>query len=236
MSLVDRVVPFRVVKHGSDVSEEPPTDRLVVLVAGGVQLGGGGPGAPGPPFAGYVRVLGEERLPHVLGPVAELVGERRSRVREPRDGGVRPRLPPAAQRFGDGADLPATQPLDSFAGGTWFHAHHIERVSVGEFPEPGERVGSEHVEQADLEVGPVADASGTLVRPLYPASSKPRKVFAVGGLRAEDCVDLVEEHGAATVFDESEGDPFSKLSSNQDLLQALKKEKTCAEIVTVYGG
>src|SRR5437867_3197754 len=32
------------------------------------------------------------------------------------------------------------------------------------------------------------------------------------------------------------GDPFSKLSSNQGLLQALKKEKTCAKIVTVYGG
>src|SRR6266480_4154280 len=32
------------------------------------------------------------------------------------------------------------------------------------------------------------------------------------------------------------GDPFSKLSTNQDLVQALKKEKTCAKIVTVSGG
>ncbi len=31
-------------------------------------------------------------------------------------------------------------------------------------------------------------------------------------------------------------DPFSKLSDNQDLLGAFGDEKSCSEIVTVYGG
>ncbi len=42
--------------------------------------------------------------------------------------------------------------------------------------------------------------------------------------------------GNAQTLQATTGDPFSKLSSNQDLLQALKKEKTCSKIVTVYGG
>jgi hypothetical protein len=46
----------------------------------------------------------------------------------------------------------------------------------------------------------------------------------------------IAQFSAALPLDATGGDPFSKLSSNQDLLQALKKEKSCAEIVTVYGG
>ena len=41
---------------------------------------------------------------------------------------------------------------------------------------------------------------------------------------------------ALQTLEATTGDPFSKLSSNQDLLQALKKERTCSQIVTVYGG
>jgi hypothetical protein len=48
--------------------------------------------------------------------------------------------------------------------------------------------------------------------------------------------DIAQFRAALQTLDAATGDPFSKLSSNQDLLQALKKEKACAEIVTVYGG
>jgi hypothetical protein len=48
--------------------------------------------------------------------------------------------------------------------------------------------------------------------------------------------DIAQFSAALQTLEASTGDPFSKLSSNQDLLQALKKEKTCAQIVTVSGG
>jgi hypothetical protein len=48
--------------------------------------------------------------------------------------------------------------------------------------------------------------------------------------------DIAQFTAALQTLEATTGDPFSKLSSNQDLLQALKKEKTCAQIVTVYGG
>ncbi len=48
--------------------------------------------------------------------------------------------------------------------------------------------------------------------------------------------DIAQFTAALQTLQATTGDPFSKLSSNQDLLQALKKEKTCAKIVTVSGG
>jgi hypothetical protein len=48
--------------------------------------------------------------------------------------------------------------------------------------------------------------------------------------------DIAQFTAALQTLDATTGDPFSKLSSNQDLLRALNKEKSCAEIVTVYGG
>ena len=48
--------------------------------------------------------------------------------------------------------------------------------------------------------------------------------------------DIAQFTAALQTLDATTGDPFSKLSSNQDLLRALKKEKTCAQIVSVYGG
>jgi len=48
--------------------------------------------------------------------------------------------------------------------------------------------------------------------------------------------DIAQFTAALQTLQATTGDPFSKLSSNQNLLQALKKEKTCAQIVTVYGG
>jgi hypothetical protein len=48
--------------------------------------------------------------------------------------------------------------------------------------------------------------------------------------------DIAQFSAALQTLEATTGDPFSKLSSNQDLLQALKKEKSCAEIVTIYGG
>jgi hypothetical protein len=48
--------------------------------------------------------------------------------------------------------------------------------------------------------------------------------------------DIAQFTAALQTLQATTGDPFSKLSSNQSLLQALKKEKTCSKIVTVYGG
>jgi hypothetical protein len=48
--------------------------------------------------------------------------------------------------------------------------------------------------------------------------------------------DIAQFTAALQTIQATTGDPFSKLSSNQDLLKALKKEKTCAQIVKVYGG
>jgi hypothetical protein len=48
--------------------------------------------------------------------------------------------------------------------------------------------------------------------------------------------DVAQFSAALQTLEATTGDPFSKLASNQDLLQALKKEKTCAQIVTVSGG
>jgi hypothetical protein len=47
--------------------------------------------------------------------------------------------------------------------------------------------------------------------------------------------DIAQFTAALQTVEATTGDPFSKLSSYQDLLQALKKEKSCAAIVTVYG-
>jgi len=47
--------------------------------------------------------------------------------------------------------------------------------------------------------------------------------------------DIAQFSAALQTLEATTGDPFSKLSSNQDLLQALKKEPSCSEVVTVYG-
>ena len=44
--------------------------------------------------------------------------------------------------------------------------------------------------------------------------------------------DIAQFTAALQTLQATTGDPFSKLSSNQNLLQALKKEKSCAQIVT----
>ena len=45
--------------------------------------------------------------------------------------------------------------------------------------------------------------------------------------------DIAQFTAALQTLDATTGDPFSKLSSHQDLLQALKKEEACSQIVTV---
>ena len=46
--------------------------------------------------------------------------------------------------------------------------------------------------------------------------------------------DIAQFSAALQTLDATTGDPFSKLSANQDLLQALRKEKACSQIVTVF--
>jgi len=48
--------------------------------------------------------------------------------------------------------------------------------------------------------------------------------------------DIAQFSAALQTLDATTGDPFAKLASHQDLLQALKKEQACSQIVTVYGG
>jgi hypothetical protein len=48
--------------------------------------------------------------------------------------------------------------------------------------------------------------------------------------------DIAQFSAALHALDATTGDPFAELSSDQDLLQALKKEQACSEIVTVVGG
>ena len=48
--------------------------------------------------------------------------------------------------------------------------------------------------------------------------------------------DIAQFSAALQTLDATTGDPFAKLASNQDLLQALKKEQACSQIVTVVGG
>jgi hypothetical protein len=45
--------------------------------------------------------------------------------------------------------------------------------------------------------------------------------------------DIAQFTAALQTLDATTGDPFSKLSPYQDLLQALKKEQACSQIVTV---
>ncbi len=47
--------------------------------------------------------------------------------------------------------------------------------------------------------------------------------------------DITQFSVALQTLEATTGDPFSKLSSNQDLLQALKKEQACSQVVTVVG-
>jgi hypothetical protein len=47
--------------------------------------------------------------------------------------------------------------------------------------------------------------------------------------------DIAQFSATLQTLDATTGDPFSKLSPYQDLLQTLKKQQTCSEIVTVYG-
>jgi hypothetical protein len=47
--------------------------------------------------------------------------------------------------------------------------------------------------------------------------------------------DIAQFTAALTTLEATTADPFSKLSSQQDLLKALQNEKSCDEIVTVYG-
>jgi hypothetical protein len=63
-----------------------------------------------------------------------------------------------------------------------------------------------------------------------------QKLAAADPSNVAFAADVAQFSAAMQTLDATTGDPFSKLSSNQDLLQALKKEKSCAEIVTVYGG
>jgi hypothetical protein len=46
--------------------------------------------------------------------------------------------------------------------------------------------------------------------------------------------EIAQFTAALQTLDATTGDPFSKLSPNQDLLQALKKEQACSQIVSVY--
>src|SRR5262245_24890195 len=48
--------------------------------------------------------------------------------------------------------------------------------------------------------------------------------------------DIAQFSAALQTLEATTGDPFAKLASHQDLLQALKKEQACSQIVTVYGG
>jgi hypothetical protein len=63
-----------------------------------------------------------------------------------------------------------------------------------------------------------------------------QKLAAADPSNVAFAADIAQFSAALQTLDATAGDPFSKLSSNQDLLQALKKERSCAEIVTVYGG
>jgi len=63
-----------------------------------------------------------------------------------------------------------------------------------------------------------------------------QKLAAADPSNVAFAADIAQFTAALQTLDAMTGDPFSKLSSNQDLLQALKKEKSCAQIVTVYGG
>jgi hypothetical protein len=63
-----------------------------------------------------------------------------------------------------------------------------------------------------------------------------QKLAAVDPNNVAFAADIAQFRVALQTLDAASGDPFSKLSSNQGLLQALKKEKACSEIVTVYGG
>lgn len=46
--------------------------------------------------------------------------------------------------------------------------------------------------------------------------------------------DIAQFSAALQTLEATTGDPFSKLSPYQNLLQALKKEQSCSQIVTVY--
>jgi hypothetical protein len=48
--------------------------------------------------------------------------------------------------------------------------------------------------------------------------------------------DIAQFSATLQTLDATTGDPFAKLASYQDLLQALKKEQACSQIVTVVGG
>jgi hypothetical protein len=68
------------------------------------------------------------------------------------------------------------------------------------------------------------------------ATTARQKLAAADPNNVAFAADIAQFSAALQTLDATAGDPFSKLSSNQDLLQALKKEKSCTEIVTVYGG
>jgi hypothetical protein len=63
-----------------------------------------------------------------------------------------------------------------------------------------------------------------------------QKLAAADANNVAFAADVAQFSAALQTLEATTGDPFSKLSSNQDLLQALKEEKTCAQIVTVSGG
>jgi hypothetical protein len=62
------------------------------------------------------------------------------------------------------------------------------------------------------------------------------KLAAADPANVAFAADIAQYSAALTTLDATTGDPFAKLSSNQDLLQALKKEQACSQIVTVFGG
>ena len=62
------------------------------------------------------------------------------------------------------------------------------------------------------------------------------KLAAAGPANVAFAADIAQYSATLQTLDATTGDPFAKLSSNQDLLQALKKEQACSQIVTVYGG
>ena len=61
------------------------------------------------------------------------------------------------------------------------------------------------------------------------------KLAAADPANVAFAADIAQFTAALQTLDATTGDPFSKLSANQDLLQALKKEQACSQIVTVFG-
>jgi hypothetical protein len=62
-----------------------------------------------------------------------------------------------------------------------------------------------------------------------------QKLAAADPANVAFAADIAQFTAALQTLDATTGDPFSRLSPYQDLLQALKKEQACSQIVTVFG-